>query len=109
MDYPKWQLTLWDWLEKSFHKVIMQITLGLTLVVLYTLVVYGIGYFVGNKGRADDMMFAVKYTENHSPAIVMERSNIPFCVDHNNYYEVKKSSNYTFQIVKRQQPRKEGE
>jgi hypothetical protein len=104
VDKPDWQVTIWKYFLDVKDIVVVKIKLGTALILLYTAVIFFCGWLVGNHGKTSDVLYAVGWVYKNNPAIKMETLGTSFCMDHGNYYEVKKTSNWTFQITKRQQP-----
>jgi hypothetical protein len=111
MSQPGWQMNLWKHIEENFEKVVIKIKLGGVLIFLFTLIIFFAGYFVGNKNKTHDVLYAADFGYNMAvkkiPGANLSQDGITNCVDQGNAYFTKKVSAYTFQIVRRQQPMEE--
>lgn len=95
-----WQMTLWHHFGKIKDKVVVEIRFGTVMIILYTLVIFSVGFWVGKKSTASDMLFAIDWSERHHACVQVEKQG-SYCQQDGNYYHAKKTGNYIFTIDKR--------
>ena len=108
MDKAKLQLAMWDKVDILNRTVLFKVNALKAIVAMAIFIIFFAGWFVGNHGISTAVTKAVSDFSNHDPVNAVERMQMPFCEAEGNFYFVKKTSNYTFTIVKHPQTQVNG-
>jgi hypothetical protein len=97
-----WQLTFIEHFHQIKDKVAVEVRWGTALFVLWSFFCFGIGWFVCHHGEIDDINYTSNYIHRHNPTLIMESLGVPFCLDKGQYFQVTRSSTWSFKINDKQ-------
>jgi hypothetical protein len=96
------QLTFIEHFHQIKDKVAVEVRWGTALFVLWSFFCFFAGWFVCHHGEIDDINYTSNYIHRHNPTLIMESLGVPFCLDKGQYFQVTRSSTWTFKINDKQ-------
>lgn len=100
----KKQISIVQYIEHACEKVVIKVKLSGLLIFLYTIVIFGVGYYVGQREKTADLFwFADKVrdkTIQTTPGAQYALSGITYCFDNGNVFQTERQGNWMFKKKK---------